>query len=142
MPVLHFCGGKLPADAASGAASEPDAQHDPVDVPSTISLRSSGELISLPVNSIVYAEIFGHELHVHTESGRIYCGRGRLSALESRLDGCGFLRCHRSFLVQLRHVRGLRRYRVTLSDGTELPVSKQNYLAIQREIAAYAASRP
>lgn len=141
MPVLHFVGGPPPARAADGAVPGPDAQPIPAGAPDAVTLRSGGQTIRLPAGSIVYAEVFGHELHVHTDSGQTHCGRGRLSALEAQLAGCGFLRCHRSYLVQLRHVRSLRRYRITLADGAELPVSKQNYLAIQRELAAYAAAQ-
>ena len=91
----------------------------------TITLRSCGEAQALPVEQIVYAEVFDHEL-------------------EQRLSSCDFLRCHRSYLVHLPYVAGLRRYRITLSGGAALPVSKQNYLLIQRALAAYRlrAGRP
>ena len=110
----------------------------------TITLRSCGEAQVLPVEQIVYAEVFDHELHIHTADGSTYCGRGHLSALEQRLSSCDFLRCHRSYLVHLPYVAGLRRYRITLSRGAALPVSKQNYLLIQRALAAYRlrAGRP
>lgn len=103
----------------------------------TITLRSRGEEQVLPIGQILYAEVFDHELQVHTADGKTYCGRGHLSALEELLSGCAFLRCHRSYLVHLPYVTGLRRYQITLSNGTVLPVSKQNYLIIQRELSAY-----
>ena len=58
----------------------------------TITLRSRGEDQILPIQQILYAEIFDHELHVHTLDGKTYCGRGHLSALEEQLSGCAFLR--------------------------------------------------
>lgn len=103
----------------------------------TITLRSRGEDQILPIQQILYAEIFDHELHVHTLDGKTYCGRGHLSALEEQLSGCAFLRCHRSYLVHLPYVTNLCRYQITLSGGAVLPVSKQNYLVIQRELSSY-----
>lgn len=138
---MLYCGGKPGQGAAAGSIPGPDVSRIPAGTPGAVTLRCGGETVQLAAGDIIYAEIFGHELHVHTVSGRTYRGRGRLSALGQQLAGCGFLRCHRSYLVQLRHVRCIRRYRITLSDGTELPVSKQNYLAIQRALTAYAAEQ-
>jgi len=50
-----------------------------------------------------------------------------------------FVRCHRSCLVNLRHVRGLHaasgtRYWLSLSDGGELPVGRAHVAALRREL--------
>ena len=44
--------------------------------------------------------------------------------MESLLSGLGFLRCHRSFLVNMKHVVGLRDPFITLSNGFTVPVSR------------------
>ena len=92
----------------------------------TITLRSCGEAQVLPVEQIVYAEVFDHELHIHTADGSTYCGRGHLSALEQRLSSCDFLRCHRSFLVNLEHVQGIEGSDFRMLDGTQIPISASN----------------
>ena len=109
--------------------------------PCTVTLRSGGEAHTLPAADILFAEIFDHELHIHTVDGRTLCGRGHLSALERQLAGRAFLRCHKSYLVNLQFVTGLCRYRITLTGGAAVPVSKQNYLAIQQAIDAYELQR-
>lgn len=48
----------------------------------------------------------------------------KLDTLEKQLCRDGFLRCHRSFLVQERYVKGWRDNRLWLENGTELPVSR------------------
>lgn len=47
-----------------------------------------------------------------------------LCKLEERLPGSVFIRCQRSFLVNLCHVRGVDGGSVRLSDGTELPLGR------------------
>ncbi|MCD9030651.1 LytTR family DNA-binding domain-containing protein [Luteimonas sp. Y-2-2-4F] len=50
-----------------------------------------------------------------------------------------FARCHRSYLVNLRHVRGLHaasgsRYRLSLAGGAELPVGRAHLAALRRAL--------
>lgn len=92
----------------------------------------------LPAADIVYIEVFNHELHIHTRQGATLCVRGSLTSIEQQLCDSRFMRCHKSFLVCLPYVTDLHRYRITLANGTQLPVSKQNYLAIQQTLDAYS----
>jgi len=70
---------------------------------------------------------------------------GRSELHDKSLAGLGpllppeFVRCHRSHVVNLRHVRSLHaasgsRYWVVLSDGTELPVGRAHVAALRTEL--------
>jgi|SRR5262245_29401278 len=68
-----------------------------------------------------YARVFA--------GGRGYLVGRTLKDLETRLDSSLFIRIHRSAIVQTAHIREVRaeggsRYRVVLSDGTEVIVSR------------------
>ena len=110
------------------------------DQPRTITLRGGGQTQVLPVADILYAEVFDHELHIHTVDGKLFRGRGHLSCLEKQL-AAGFLRCHKSYLVNLACAEGIRRYSLLLSNGRTIPVSKQNYSAVKQAYLRYG-SRP
>ena len=43
-----------------------------------------------------------------------------------------FLRCHSSFFVNPDHVRSLRRFAVTMRDGSELPVPEKSYTSFRK----------
>jgi two-component system response regulator AlgR len=62
--------------------------------------------------------------------GKSYLARGRIHMIASRLASHGFIRVHRSAIVRagcIEHVGwvGDRRYRLTLSDGTRVEVSRR-----------------
>ena len=75
---------------------------------------------------------------VHTR-GASYLLRKSIRALEQRLAPRGFVRIHRSAIVNLARVRELRRpaqceWSVVLDDGTELPVSRRLRPVILRHV--------
>ena len=62
---------------------------------------------------------------VHSTQGPI-ATREALTALEGRLPRGLFLRCQRSFLVNLRHVRRLDSEGLCMSDGAVVPLSRSS----------------
>ena len=42
-----------------------------------------------------------------------------------------FLRCHQSYLINPSYIRNIRRFKVTLTDGTELPIPEKKYTAFR-----------
>lgn len=84
-----------------------------------------GTTVLVPVEEIRWIEAEDNYVRIH-QPGRTDLVRGKITAFEARLDPQLFARVHRSALVNLRHVRGLRRsppLAVVLRDGGELRVS-------------------
>ena len=64
-----------------------------------------------------------------TEDGQVEV-MTTVTAIEKRY-GRFFLRCHQSYLVNPLYIRNIRRFRVTLTDGTELPIPEKKYTAFR-----------
>ncbi|MEV0034314.1 LytTR family DNA-binding domain-containing protein [Nocardia sp. NPDC050793] len=93
-------------------------------------------------SSVSWVEADGDYARLHTSAGS-HLVRIPLSALESRWENAGFLRVHRSYLVALRLVTGLR----TVGSGTvvclraegsaaavELPVSRRQVRELKQRL--------
>ncbi|HBA47641.1 MAG TPA: hypothetical protein DCZ91_07535 [Lachnospiraceae bacterium] len=78
---------------------------------------------SIPRADILYFESRKRLIYLFTAS-QSYSFYQKLDVLEAQLAGNGFLRCHRSFLVQERYVRSWRENTLWLEDGRELPISR------------------
>ncbi len=94
-----------------------------------LAVRGGGRAHIVKVEDLVWIETQDYCVRLHTRQGKLLL-RASLNALEARLDPARFLRVHRTALVHLAHVREVRqlfkgRRRVLLSDGTELPVSRE-----------------
>lgn len=66
-----------------------------------LNLRSG--FCRLHTDEIYYVESQGHTLVYHTARGE-YSLRDRMQSAEEKLAGCGFFRCNKGYLVNLRHV--------------------------------------
>lgn len=106
-------------------------------MPQRLRLTTARGVIQLPVSQILYFEIFGHDVILHKTDGTEENWSGTLKELESALPPRSFVRPHRSYLVNLEHVTGIVRYRMALSSGASLPISKALYRQIQCSLVEY-----
>lgn len=99
----------------------------------TLKIQSNGELIDILLSDILFVESQGHLLiiHLQTKTGektvRQYSIYASLSSFEKKLDNYGFLRIHKSYLVNMQHIKKYQCTEAVLSDGTTLRVSEKNY---------------
>ena len=87
-----------------------------------ILLPVGGEMLRLPVNQVQYVEAFSHTVAVVTTEETIQV-KMPISELE-KLLGDAFIRCHRSYLVGLKHIARLSKSEVMLDNGKVLPLSR------------------
>lgn len=89
----------------------------------SILIRQGASCTVVPLDHILFCEVQGRELYLHrTDEGILQC-RERLEAFAQRLDE-RFFRCHRSYLVNLDHMRGIHAGRALLSPDGDIPVSR------------------
>ncbi len=84
-------------------------------------------------SDIIYIESKGTHSLLHTEDGA-HESVETLSSIAQR-HGDLFVRCHASYLVNPAFVRDVTRCKVTLQDGSELPIPEKKYTAVKRELA-------
>ena len=83
-------------------------------------------------DEIVFIEADGSYSTVCTAAGESILVVRKLGQLEEDLASDRFFRCHRSYVINLAHVRELRTGEVVMSDGGEVPVSRVRRVEIQR----------
>lgn len=96
-----------------------------------------GKLISLPYNKIKYIEAYGHEVIIHTTDADIRTTRS-LSETEKALSSYGFIRVHKSFIVNTRFIFSVERNNIILTDNSSLPVSRTKNEEIKQAMIKFA----
>ena len=89
-------------------------------------LRDKEQIVDLRLEQISYLEVLDHYVSIHTGSEN-YTLNATLSSMESEMEAHGFLRIHKSYLVNMAHIRKFRSRECLLLDGTTLAVSEKNY---------------
>jgi len=96
-----------------------------------IYLKSGHKFFKVNTRDILYAESLKDYVHVYTKENKII-SKYKISELELELNGKGFLRIHRSFIVNLEHVTAFTANDVEIA-GKELTIG-DTYKAIVRGI--------
>ena len=74
-------------------------------------------------DEIVFCEIIDRKIYLNLTSGEVVDYYERIENLESKLDS-HFFRCHRSYLINLKHLKGYKNGTAYMDNGKEVPVSR------------------
>lgn len=101
----------------------------------TIKFQTNGEIVDIPLARILYIEAQLHTVKIFvqdTRKTREYTFYSSIGKLEEHLSEKGFLRIHKSYLVNMAHIQRYQFQKVELDNGLELSASKSRY-AEQKE---------
>lgn len=100
----------------------------------------SGEQVKMDIRDILYIEVNGHYLKIHTIKGA-YELKKTLTGLQQEIkEAAGedsFAVTHRSFFVNLLHVERVLRAECMLSDGSRIPISRNAYKQVNEAFIRY-----
>lgn len=88
------------------------------------------------LDSIRYFEIRGRQIDIHEEQG-FFTYYEQIGVLEKQLKGKGFFRCHKSYLLNLRHVEVYNRQEAILDNGERILIARRRYEEFCQEMLAY-----
>lgn len=97
----------------------------------TLRISFSGQDTILRQADIAYVSSSNHVLLFHMQDGTAHTSYGKLDELQPRLSGNFFVRCHKSFIINVRHVSKLAKEGFYIED-TLIPISR-TYAANARE---------
>ena len=103
-------------------------------------IKANGRIMLIRLSDIDWIEADGDYVSVHV-GGKAWLMRETIAAVELRLALSGFVRIHRSALVNAERVKELRprdkgEYTVVLIDGTELKLSRNYRASVERLVGA------
>ncbi len=101
-----------------------------------LKIQVADKLHNLPFEQIEYLESQGRVTNIITPDETISVHM-KFSDMEQQLPADSFLRCHRSYIINLAHVKDLARYRFLTKSGVEIPVSQLQYADIKAKFMKY-----
>jgi DNA-binding LytR/AlgR family response regulator len=106
----------------------------------TVEHQRGGATRLVARSSILYVKAEGDYVRIVTDDGR-FLVRSALSEIERRWEECGFVRVHRSYVVNLRRATEIRPElgggaTVVLAGGGEVPVARRQVGELRRRLRA------
>lgn len=86
-------------------------------------VRKGCESSMIPFGDIICCEVIDRKVYLYLVSGEVISYYDRIENLEKKLDG-RFFKCHRSYLINLNHLKSYRNNTAYMSGGKEIPVSR------------------
>lgn len=102
----------------------------------TFSFKTTDGIYRVKLSEILYFESEANYINIHAAENS-YRFRGTLTALESELAGSGFIRTHKGFLVNQKHVFAIHTDDISMSDGSLIPISRNNKDVVKAKIMRY-----
>lgn len=101
-------------------------------------VKDQEDYIRLTIKNIIYIESISQEIWIHTND-KIYQGRDTMYQLEANLYDKGFLRVHKSYIVNTKDISRIRsslnmKFTLTLTNGDEIEVSRSYYYRFKEEM--------
>lgn len=90
--------------------------------PQHLFIRSDRKMVKVLLDDIQYIESFSDYLKIHTSKDLIVT-RETLSKLEEALPSNEFLRIHRSYIINTKHISSYTK-EIVIIDDSELPISR------------------
>ena len=88
------------------------------------------------LSDISLFETSGRQVVIHSGNNTFQMYE-KLNSLEEKLEGYGFIRIHRFYLVNIKYIANIHNYVLTLADGRELPIPKGRYREVRQKYTLF-----
>lgn len=88
------------------------------------------------LDDIRYFEIHGRLIEAHGQSS-VFSWYEQIGTLETALTGRNFVRCHKSYLINLKYVDVFNKQEATLDNGEKILIARRRYEAFCTAVLEY-----
>lgn len=91
-------------------------------------------------DDIVFCEIIDRKIYLHLKTEEVIDYYDRIENLETKLDG-RFFKCHRSYLINLSHLKSYKNGMVYMINDKQIPVSRLRSKEFSSVVLKYMKER-
>lgn len=103
----------------------------------SIFVKNNQDIYTLQLDEVLYFESNLRKITAYLINGDKITFYNKMSSLESQIKCSTFVRCHRSFLVNLIYVKNIVASDLETTTGSILPISKKYLTSIRDEFTMY-----
>ena len=103
-------------------------------------LNDTEKTVKIPTSDIIYIEMYSHTATMVTATKKYEC-RKTVSQVLEELNDALFIKCHKSFIINIRHIEAVSKVFAVMSNGSEIPLSKNIAGEINEKFIKYNVSK-
>ncbi|AUA36340.1 two-component response regulator VirR-like [Clostridioides difficile] len=103
---------------------------------SHITIKNKSNTYKIYLNEIKYIEVQKKDMLIHTIN-KNFDIKYSLGKIEKELNPYKFIRCHKSFIVNLRYVENIKPNAAILESGEEVPISRYRYKEVKEKFLKF-----
>lgn len=89
------------------------------------SLNHSGIIKKIAYNNIVYFEVLGNDLYIHTKDNQMYHDRLSLKKLKKEIDESMFIHVNKNYIVNCAYISSIENYTIKINDSVSFHFSQK-----------------
>ncbi len=101
-----------------------------------ILLKNGDDIVMAVVKDIIYLEAQNQDIRIVTSENE-YSRRYNLRDYEEELSEYGFIRCHRSYLINLEHVSRISGKEIIMDNGHKVPLSRMKEKKVRQALFSF-----
>lgn len=106
-----------------------------------LTLKIGSQLQTIYYKDLLFIESNARLLNIHTVQKEMISFYSKLDVVEKQLNDTRFLRCHKSFLVNMDYILSVEDYWFKLIDDTQISISQRDASSIKKRFFAYVVDK-
>lgn len=101
-----------------------------------IIISNKRSALTVDTKNLIYIESFGNNVCLHYVSGEAVTVYQTLKHLYEKLPLC-FLKCHKSFIINMNYIESYKPYLFQTNDGTNIPIAHKKFASVTASYRKY-----
>ena len=101
-----------------------------------IMIRNKRKALTVDTENLIYVESFRNSVCLHYVNGEVVTVYQTLKHLCEKLPLC-FLKCHKSYIINMNYVKSYKPYLFQTSDGTNVPIAHKKFASVTASYRKY-----
>lgn len=107
-------------------------------------VKTKAGMVSVPYYKIEYIENSSRRLEIHLANGEVITSIFIRKSFDEEIEDIGqdreFMRVHKSYLVNMRHVKGMNKADFVMDSGAHIPISRNNIMDAKKRFCTFVAN--
>jgi len=107
-----------------------------------LSIKSAATIQTVLYKDIIYIESTARTLNIHNSKNKEIIFLSKLDDIQNQLNDRRFVRCHKSFLVNMDYIGSVENNSFHLTNGMQIPITQRNFAYIKNVFYNYILELP